>query len=66
MPSFDVVNRLDLQEIDNAVGNVSREIANRYDFKGSDTQINRKDSELSILTEDDLKLTQVHNLIITH
>ena len=36
MPSFDVVNRLDFQEIDNAIANVTREITNRYDFKGSD------------------------------
>ena len=33
MPSFDVVSRLDYQEIDNAIGNAIREIANRYDFK---------------------------------
>ena len=34
MPSFDVVNRLNYQEIDNAIGNSTREITNRYDFKG--------------------------------
>ena len=34
MPSFDVVSRLDFQEIDNAIGNATREILNRYDFKG--------------------------------
>ena len=45
MPSFDVVNRLDYQEVDNAVGNVSREIANRYDFKGSNTKIERNTRE---------------------
>mgnify|MGYP002527716293 CR=1 FL=1 len=37
MPTFDVVSRLDLQEIDNAVSNVLREIKTRYDFKGSET-----------------------------
>ena len=66
MPSFDVVNRLDFQEIDNAIGNASREIANRYDFKGSNTTIDRKDNELNVITEDELKLNQVHDLIITH
>ena len=66
MPSFDVVNRLDYQEIDNAIGNSIREITNRYDFKGSDTSIERKDSELTVVTEDELKLNQVHDLIITH
>ena len=44
MPSFDIVNRLDYQEIDNAISNASREIENRYDFKGSNTTIDRKDN----------------------
>ena len=66
MPSFDVVNRLDYQEIDNAIGNASREIENRYDFKGSNATIDRKDNELIAITEDELKLKQVHDLIITH
>ncbi len=66
MPSFDVVSRLDYQEIDNAIGNATREIANRYDFKGSDTSIERKDAEVIVITDDELKLNQVHDLIITH
>ena len=66
MPSFDVVNRLNFQEIDNALGNVNREILNRYDFKGSDTSLERKDDNLIVITEDELKASQVHNLIITH
>ena len=66
MPSFDVVSRLDFQEIDNAIGNAIREIANRYDFKGSDTSIDRKDALVTVITDDELKLNQVHDLIITH
>ena len=66
MPSFDVVSRLDYQEIDNAIGNTKREILNRYDFKGSDTSIERKENEVTIVTDDELKLNQVHDLIITH
>ena len=66
MPSFDVVSRLDYQEIDNAIGNATREIANRYDFKGSDTSIERKDAEVIVITDDELKLNHVHDLIITH
>ena len=50
MPSFDMVNRLDYQEIDNAIGNTSREISNRYDFKGSNTKIERKDNDLNVIT----------------
>ncbi len=66
MASFDVVNRLDFQEIDNAIGNATREITNRYDFKGSDTSIERNENDLTVVTEDELKLNQVHDLIITH
>ena len=66
MPSFDVVSRLDLQEIDNAIGNVLREIGTRFDFKGSLTTIDHKNKELIVITDDELKLKQVHDLIITH
>ena len=66
MPSFDVVSRLDFQEIDNAIGNALREIGKRYDFKGSHTTIERKDKELTVVTDDELKLKQVHDLIVTH
>tara|TARA_B100001123_G_C15264121_1_gene1007760 strand:- start:671 stop:1156 length:486 start_codon:yes stop_codon:yes gene_type:complete len=66
MPTFDVVNRLDYQEIDNAIGNTTREISNRYDFKGSDTTIERKDNDLIVITDDELKLNQVNDLIIIH
>ena len=66
MPSFDVVSRLDFQEIDNAIANVLREISTRYDFKGSQTTLERKDKNLTVVTDDELKLKQVHDLIITH
>ena len=66
MPSFDVVSKLDHQEIDNAIGNATREILNRYDFKGSDTSIERKENEVTVITDDELKLNQVHDLIVTH
>ena len=66
MPSFDVVSRLDFQELDNAIANVLREISTRYDFKGSQTTLERKDKDLTVVTDDELKLNQVHDLIITH
>ncbi len=66
MSSFDVVSRLDFQEIDNAISNSLREIGTRYDFKGSNTTIERSEKILTVVTDDDLKLRQVHELIITH
>ena len=51
MPSFDVVSRLDHQEIDNAIGNAIREITTRYDFKGSDTLIEKKENSIIVSNE---------------
>ena len=53
MPSFDVVSRLDFQEIDNAISNVIREIATRYDFKGSQTTLERKENNFCLLYTSD-------------
>ncbi len=66
MPSFDVVSRVDFQEIDNAISNALREITNRYDFKGSNTSVERKEKIITIVTDDDLKLSQVDDILISH
>ena len=66
MPSFDVVSRIDHQEIDNAIGNATREITTRYDFKGSDTSIEKKDNSIIVLTDDEMKAGQVNDMLVTH
>ena len=66
MPSFDIVSRVDFQEIDNAISNALREITNRYDFKGSNTTLERSEKVITIVTEDDLKLSQVNDILISH
>ena len=66
MPSFDVVSRIDFQEIDNAIANALREITNRYDFKGSNTTVERSEKVIAIVTDDDLKLSQVNDILISH
>ncbi len=66
MPSFDVVSRLDLAEIDNAVAGILREIATRFDFKGSKCAITRDDGALNLVADDDLKLKQMHELLKVH
>ncbi len=65
MPSFDIVNRVDQQEVDNAVNNALKEIATRYDFRGSMTSIelNKKDLNVSILTEDEMKMRAVKEML---
>ena len=66
MPSFDVVSRLDLAEVDNAVAGIEREIATRFDFKGSKCQVKREEGTLSLVADDDLKLKQMHELLKVH
>ena len=63
MPSFDVVSRTDLPEVDNALQSAMREIATRYDFKGSSCSIERSDEILTIRADDELKLRQVQELL---
>lgn len=61
MPSFDIVCNVDMQEIDNAVNLVKRELSNRYDFKGSifTIEIDNKQSQATISAEDEYKLSQI-------
>ena len=66
MPSFDVVSRIDHQEIDNAIGNATREITTRYDFKGSKTSIEKKENSIVVLTDDEMKAGQVNDMLVTH
>ena len=66
MASFDVVSRIDFQEIDNAIANALREITNRYDFKGSETSLERSEKIITVITDDELKLNQVNDLLISH
>jgi uncharacterized protein YajQ (UPF0234 family) len=66
MPSFDIVSKLDLAEVDNALAGMTREISTRFDFKGSKCSIERQESALTILADDDLKLRQMHELLKTY
>lgn len=63
MPSFDIVSRTDIPEVDNAIQGAMREISTRYDFKGSACRIERNEETLTIHADDDLKLKQVQELL---
>lgn len=67
MPSVDVVSEVDLQEVDNAVNTVIKEIQNRYDFRGSKTEIelNKKDKNIRIVTEDEMKLRAIQDMLVS-
>ena len=66
MPSFDIVSRIDLAEVDNALAAMKREIGTRFDFKGSKCSIERQDGILTIVADDELKLKQMHELLKVH
>ena len=55
-----------MQEIENAIFNATKEINQRYDFKGSNTSISRNENVLVVETEDELKAKQVNELLIGH
>jgi len=63
MPSFDIVSKVDMQEIDNAVNQVRKEIEQRYDFKGTSNEINLEKESLVILAADDYKLQAVVDIL---
>jgi cyclic-di-GMP-binding protein len=67
MPSFDIVSKVDLQTLDNAVNVVKKEIETRFDFKGThiSIELNKKDMVIDLEVESDMKLKQVEDVLLT-
>ena len=67
MPSFDIVSKVEPQALDNAVNVVTKEITNRFDFKGSHVVINldKKEFLIKIETEDDMKMRQLLDVLVS-
>ena len=63
MPSFDVVSEVDLQELDNAINQTKKEIQQRYDFKGSKTEITQEKEFIKIISDDDYKMNAVLDVL---
>ena len=63
MPSFDVVSSPDIQEIDNAINNTKREVDNRFDFKNTNSSIERSEFSITIETTDNTKLSQFNDIL---
>ena len=66
MPSFDIVSKVDLSELKNAILNSMKEIGQRYDFKGSISQIELETDFVVVITEDDLKAKQVNEILVAN
>lgn len=67
MPSFDIVSKVDLQALDNAINTVRKEIQNRFDFKDTLVRIelNKKEFKVDIEAATDMKLNQVIDVLIS-
>lgn len=65
--SFDIVSEVDLQEVDNAVNQASKELAQRYDFKNSKASItyDRKEKKITLLADNDYKLAALTDILAT-
>jgi len=68
MPSFDIVNRIEMQTVDDVVNNASREISQRYDFRGTHNEItlDRQGKKISFLGADKLKMEAMREIFIAN
>jgi len=64
MPSFDIVSEANMVEVRNALDQANKEVANRYDFKGSDARIEQNERELTVFADDEFKLGQVRDVLL--
>jgi uncharacterized protein YajQ (UPF0234 family) len=64
MPSFDIVSEVNKVELKNAVDQSMKEIANRFDFKGSDARVEQNELSITLYADDEFKLGQVRDLFV--
>ena len=66
MPSFDIVNKVDFAELDNAVNNTLKEIATRFDFRGTRTEVtvDKKEKKIHMLAADKMKIDAVREMFL--
>jgi cyclic-di-GMP-binding protein len=67
MPSFDLVSKVDLQTLDNAINTTEKEIKNRFDFKGNHVvlELNKKEFKLNLEADSEMKLQQMVDVLIS-
>jgi uncharacterized protein YajQ (UPF0234 family) len=63
MPSFDVVSEVDLHELTNAVDQTNREIANRFDLKGTNAKVEQNERVLTIIAESEFHVAQILDVL---
>jgi uncharacterized protein YajQ (UPF0234 family) len=63
MPSFDIVSKVEMQEVDNAVNQTVKEIIQRYDFKGSKSEVTLEKDAVKVLADDDFRLKAIIEIL---
>lgn len=63
MPSFDVVSKVDMQEVDNAINQTRKEIETRYDFRGGKSKLDFEKDKIIIHADDDMKLKAITEIL---
>ncbi|MEZ5543406.1 MAG: YajQ family cyclic di-GMP-binding protein [Pseudomonadota bacterium] len=63
MPSFDIVSEVDMHEVANAIDQSNREVGNRFDFKGSDSRIERNDTVLTVSSDSEFQVRQILDIL---
>lgn len=63
--SFDIVSDVDMQEVDNAVNQASKEIGQRFDFRGSKSSLSLEDAGIKVIGDDEYKLESVIDVLQT-
>ncbi|MEX0944622.1 MAG: YajQ family cyclic di-GMP-binding protein [Balneolaceae bacterium] len=68
MASFDIVNEVNAQEVDNAVNNTLKEVSTRYDFKGlhSEVEFHKKENRIHLVAAESMKLRAMKEMLIKH
>ena len=66
MPSLDVVSKANIEEVDNVVNSLVREVKQRFDFKGTMCSIERSGNTLTITADNNMLLRQMHDLLYTY
>jgi uncharacterized protein YajQ (UPF0234 family) len=63
MPSFDIVSEVDMHEVNNAVDQANREVGNRFDFKGTDSRVERSEAVLTVHSTTEFQVRQVLDIL---
>lgn len=63
--SFDIVSRADMMEVKNAIDQAQRELANRYDFKGSKAEILHEKEDITLVADDEFKMDQLKDIVVS-